>query len=156
MLQTMDDKEKRTHLKDEYLHIQKMIVDLDGRALTIKAWSVSFSLASAGGAFAVHAPVVLLLSAVSAVIFWVIEARWKHFQYGFYGRSEVIERFFQGKAPETVPMQIDHHWNNIVRISAKPGLIRTMLKAHVALPHIVISLLTVLLYILTKVQVLAM
>ncbi|MDM0029866.1 hypothetical protein [Variovorax saccharolyticus] len=148
----MDDveKEKRSLLKDEYLHIQKTIVELDGRAITIKAWSVSFSLASAGAAFAVHRPPVLLLSAFSALMFWVIEARWKQFQYGFYGRSKAIELFFQGLAPGTIPMQIDHHWYSVARTSEQPRLLKVMRKSHVALPHVAIAAGAVLLFILAR------
>ena len=38
----MDDK-IAAHLAQEYLFLQKVIEDFDARALTIKAWSVTFS-----------------------------------------------------------------------------------------------------------------
>lgn len=50
----MDTEALNEALQAEYLHIQRAIVDFDARALTIKAWSVSFGLVAIGGAFASH------------------------------------------------------------------------------------------------------
>ena len=69
----MQDTERRQLLKDEYLHIQKTVVELDGRAITIKAWTVSFSLAALIGAFVAHKAAIFLVSAFSALLFFIIE-----------------------------------------------------------------------------------
>ena len=80
----MNDDQLRSALQAEYLHLQKAVEDMDGRAVTIKAWSISFSLAAVGGAFASKASNVLLLACASAVLFWWLEARWKTFQDAYY------------------------------------------------------------------------
>src|SRR5450755_915315 len=73
-------------LQVEYYHLQKTIEDFDGRALTIKAWSVTFGFASLVGAFASKARLVFVIAAVGALLFWLLEAFWKSFQLGYYER----------------------------------------------------------------------
>jgi hypothetical protein len=108
----MQDTERRQLLKDEYLHIQKTVVELDGRAITIKAWTVSFSLAALIGGFVAHKAAIFLVSAFSALLFFIIEGFWKHNQQAFYSRSKLIERYFAGQFEheEFAPFQIDFHW----------------------------------------------
>ena len=83
-------------LAQEYLHLQKVIEDFDGKSLTIKAWSVSFSLVAIGSAFVSHSSVVLLIAGVSALLFWIIESFWKTFQFMHYTRSGQLEEYFRG------------------------------------------------------------
>jgi hypothetical protein len=78
-------------LQAEYYHLQKTIEDFDGRALTIKAWSVTFGLASLVGAFVSRASLVFLIAAAGAALFWLLESFWKAFQLGYYARIEKIE-----------------------------------------------------------------
>jgi len=77
-------------LQAEYLHLQKTIEDFDGRALTIKAWSISFSMASIAGALAGGSHAILLVAGASAILFWLLEAGWKAFQYVYYRRAHAI------------------------------------------------------------------
>ena len=88
----MNDTELRAALQAEYLHLQRVIEDFDARALTIKAWSITFSLAAIGGGFASGAAEMFLVSGFSALLFWYIEAMWKTFQYAYHERSSRIER----------------------------------------------------------------
>jgi len=46
----MDEDKTNALLAQEYLQLQKTVEDFDARALTIKAWSVTFSAAGLGGA----------------------------------------------------------------------------------------------------------
>ncbi len=80
-------------LKEEYFHIQSVIENFDGRMLTIKNWSVSFSLVAIGGAFATKAGAAFLIASLSALIFWFSEALWKTFEYAYYDRSGKLEEF---------------------------------------------------------------
>jgi hypothetical protein len=136
---TPADQELRSLLKDEYLHIQKTIVEMDGRAISIKTWSVSFGLASTVSAFLAKSHWVSLLAAGSVLMFWLVEAFWKQFQYGFYGRSAEIEAMFLGTNPLAEPMQIDTHWYKYWTSGSRARLIRVLLRPHVALPHVVIA-----------------
>lgn len=149
----MDDAEKRALLKDEYLHLQKVIEDFDGRAVTIKAWSVTFSLVALVGAFASHAPVAFLVGSFSACLFWMIEGYWKTFQYAHYARTGKIERFFAGEIKELIPMQIGASWYERWKTGGMKRLLRIMFWPHVALPHILVFVLGLLLYVLNKISV---
>ena len=53
---TMADDKAADYLAQEYLFLQKTVEDFDARALTIKAWSVTFSAAGLGFAYQQHNP----------------------------------------------------------------------------------------------------
>lgn len=106
----MSDDQLRETLQAEYFYLQGVIEEFDSRALTIKAWSISFSLAAIAGAFASQAYLVFLVAFVSALLFWFLEATWKSFQLGYYQRAEAIERHFQGEAAPIAPLQIGATW----------------------------------------------
>lgn len=146
----MNQADKDALLKDEYLHIQSMIESFDGRMLTIKAWSVSFSLAAFGGAFATNAPEVLLIASLSAMMFWLIEGFWKTFQYAHYNRAIKIERYFAGEPDEIYPMQIGSSWQKQWKRGGKRRLLRMMMWPHVYLPHGVVFLLGIAVYVGSK------
>lgn len=38
-------------LKEEYFHTQKVFEEFDSKALTIKAWSITFSMAAMGASY---------------------------------------------------------------------------------------------------------
>jgi hypothetical protein len=135
-------------LKDEYLQLERCILEFDGRALTIKAWSVSFSLAAVVGAFASHAPAVLLIAAFGSCMFWAIEGMWKTFQYAHYERVNGIEDYFAGVGPEPDPLQIGRAWYaRWSGIGAGKSLC-IMAWPRVALPHALVALLGVALFAL--------
>lgn len=142
------DEQRHELLKDEYLQMERCIVEFDGRALTIKAWSVTFSLVAIVGAFASHAPPVLLIAAFGSCMFWAIECMWKTFQYAHYERINAIEDYFAGTGPMPAPLQIGRAW--YARWSGmgvgKSFCILTW--PRVALPHALVALLGVTLFIL--------
>lgn len=61
-----DDREL---LKSEYLHIQNVIESFDGRALLIKAWSITFGLAAIGAAYNTESWLILILAAMGPTAF---------------------------------------------------------------------------------------
>ena len=110
----MDDK-IAAHLAQEYLFLQKVIEDFDARALTIKAWSVTFSAVALGLAYQLNKPPLLLVAAASAMAFWIVEGVWKYHQHGFYPRIFAIEDWFLEHAPAgeaKAPFQISTQWFN--------------------------------------------
>jgi hypothetical protein len=149
----MDDTEKRLLLKDEYLHIQTVIEGFDGRAVTIKSWSVTFSLVALVGAFVSHAPAALLVGSFSACMFWLIEGLWKAVQYAHYDRAGKIERYFAGEIKTLVPLQVGASWYKSWKAGGIRRLRRIMFRPNVALPHILIFLAGLLLYVLYRVKV---
>ena len=123
----MDEELKVQLLKDEYLHIQNIIETFDGRAITNKAWSVSFSLAALASAFATHSSFVCLVASFSSLLFWLIEGYWKTFQYAYYERTGKIENFFLNQSENIVPLQIGTSWYKRWKSGGRKRLSRIML-----------------------------
>ena len=145
----MDEDKATALLAQEYLQLQKTVEDFDARALTIKAWSVTFSAAGLGLAYQQHNPLLLLIAAGSAGIFWTIEGVWKVHQHAFYARIDAIEDHFEGKKP-TTPFRISAAWRESFR---GRGRFRSMLskvpvfwQLGVILPHILIVLAGLILF----------
>ena len=143
----MTDLERRGLLKDEYLHIQKIIESFDARVITIKAWSVSASLAGIGAAFAAHSPHLLPVASISSLLFWIIEGEWKTFQYAHYHRNGLIERYFAGLENDLAPMQIGSDWYKHWKKGGARRLARILLWPHVALPHVFVFVAGMILYV---------
>jgi hypothetical protein len=139
-------------LQAEYLHLQKTIEDFDGRALTIKAWSVTFGLVAVAGAFASHASVPFLIAVAGAAIFWILEAQWKLFQTSYYARVEAIESHFRGETTVEHPFQIAHSWYRAWSTQRFREFPRVASWPHVALPHVIVILLGLLLFVLASAQ----
>ena len=149
----VDEATKIQLLKDEYLHLQNVIEGFDGRAITIKAWSISFSLAALAGAFASHSPLVLLLSSLSTLLFWLIEGYWKTFQYAYYDRTGKIEKYFESGSNNIIPLQIGSSWYKRWKASGRKRLTRIMFWPHVALPHVIVFNIGVVLYFLKVIEI---
>lgn len=145
----MDEDKLRTELQAEYLYLQKVIEDFDARALTIKAWSVTFSLTAIGGAFASNAREVLLVAAVSALAFWFLEAMWKSFQLGYVERSLAIEQHLRSALPVAAPFQIGTAWKTYWDQRGHAMWARTLWWPHVAFPHALVAAAGALLYVLS-------
>ena len=131
----MNEEVKRELFEKEYFHIQEVIEAFDGRTLTIKAWSITASLAGLSVAFIKHVPSVLLLSALSSVMFWLLEGMWKTFQFAYYDRSGEIEAYFSGEGSNLKPMQIGGDWYRHWKEGGMKRLFRILFWPHVALPH---------------------
>ena len=107
-----DTEKTALFLAQEYLALQKAVEDLDGRALTIKAWSVTFSAAAIGLAYVNTKPILLLVAAGSALVFWLVEAVWKYHQRAFYPRLFAIEAWFRDCYPAGPPFQTLSSWRS--------------------------------------------
>lgn len=149
----MEQIEVKNLLTQEYLHLQGVIEEFDSKALTIKAWSVTFSLAAIGVSYASKAPVILAVASLSSLLFWLLESSWKTFQYAYYKRTGHIEEYFRGDRKSLQPMQIGVTWYSQWKKGGGKRLLRIMFWPHVALPHIVILFLGIFLFILHCLQI---
>jgi len=137
-------------LAQEYFRLQEAVEAFDSRALTIKAWSVTFSAAGLGLAYQQETPVLLLIAAGSALAFWLVEAMWKVSQQSYYQRIRAIEAHFRGDKA-TVPLQIAASWHRsfIARGRYRDAL-RLMAWPHVAMPHVLVAIAGVALWLLAR------
>lgn len=133
-------------LRQEYFHLQESIESFDEKALTIKAWSVTLSMAGIGAAFTAQMPLLLLLSSGASLLFWIIEGSWKTFQQANYYRVRKIEDFMQGEIPpgEFRLPDITGAWSVGWRAVS---LWRVMAWPHVFLPHAIVVIAGIALWV---------
>lgn len=126
-------------LKEEYFHLQKIVEDFDQRTLTIKAWSVTTSMAGIAASFLhSNAAVISLLAALASLSFWMTEALWKEFQQCYYPRIRALEAAFStGDATER-PFRINNTWSQTYHSYNLRRYLQVLLWPHVMFPHIFI------------------
>ena len=130
----MTNDSKAAFLRDEYLLLQKFYEDYDARVITIKGWSATIGMAAIGGGF-YQSRFLWLFAAGAALVFWILEALWKSFQYLYSSRIAVIEDAFRKDSFEAVvPFQIYSSWfknfhDDGLRVT------RNMFSGIVAFPH---------------------
>src|SRR5262245_53223555 len=111
----MTPDQKLSYLKDEYLLLQKFYDDFDARVMTIKGWSATIGMAAIGVGF-YQSRFVWLFAAGAALVFWILEATWKTFQYMYRPRIALLERtFLTGQTEEVAPFQIQSSWGAAFR-----------------------------------------
>jgi hypothetical protein len=141
----MSPETKASWLKDEYLLLQKVYGDYDARVITIKGWSATIGMAAIGGGF-YQSRYLWLFAAGAALIFWILEALWKSFQYLYAQRIELLEATFRSESFETVaPFQIYSSWFEQFQASGLQ-LARNMCMGLVVFPHAVTLLAGVVLF----------
>jgi hypothetical protein len=138
----LTEKDRVDLLKTEYFKLQETIESFDERALQIKGWSVTVSLAGMAAALiadidARTKALAFAVAAAAAFGFWLIEFAWKSFQWSFYPRVKTIERAFVGFKPTIDPLQIHTSFGETKewdRIKSLPKLFFPF----IMLPHILI------------------
>lgn len=78
-------------IKDEYFALLEIVAQFDDRFLTLKGWSVTFSLATLALAFQKNAKGLFFVAALSAASFWMLEGYLKVHQTRYYPRMRQIE-----------------------------------------------------------------
>jgi hypothetical protein len=136
-------------LKDEYLLLQKSYEDFDTKIMTIKGWSATVGIAAIGGGF-YYSRFLWLFAAGVCLIFWVLEALWKSFQYNYAPRIILLEEAFRtGDVDDIAPFQVYGAWYEAFQSA---GYIQTMLAEMrlflVFFPHVVPCLAGPILFLL--------
>jgi hypothetical protein len=133
------DREVVSLLKEEYFHLQKTVEDFDQRTLTIKAWSVTTSMAGIAASF-LHsdAAVLSLLAALASLSFWMTEALWKEFQQCYYPRIRNLEVAFSKGDTTERPFRINRTWSRTYHKYNLRRYIQVAVWPHVMFPHVFI------------------
>ena len=135
---------KSGFLQEEYFYLQRTVESFDARALTIKGWSVTVSMVGIGAAYIQSKPALLLLSASSALLFWIIESLWKSFQRAFTMRLEEIETLLKQMPADKIDSpRISLAWKDNLD---KVKFWKIFFWPHVCLPHVIILLVGCLLF----------
>jgi hypothetical protein len=123
-------------LKDEYLLLQNFYEDYDARIMGIKGWSTTICLAALGGGF-YQSKLLWLFAAGSGIVFWILDAVWKSFQYNYAPRIALLEEAFRSGNLESIePLQIYTSWFNSYR-SNRSKFRGRLSMAIVWFPHII-------------------
>ncbi len=133
-------------LEKEYFHLQSVIENFDSKSLTIKAWSVTITGAiGVASAFAGN-NITLLFAAAASLMFWLIDASWKVFQYANYRRITHIEEFMRGKRKKLPSLQISRSWVASYQKGGKKRFFRILFWPRVILPHGAMFILLVIIF----------
>jgi len=146
----MNEQIKIDLLREEYFHLQKVVEDFDSKAISIKAWSITGSLAAMVAGFVKEdtvRPELFLIASIASLFFWIVEGHWKTFQLAYYGRIEEIETWFRKGDMEIANLQIDMSWSARWKIE-RNKLFQILRWPHVALPHAIIFIGGVVLFLL--------
>jgi hypothetical protein len=132
----MDEPDLRSLLKDEYMRIQAFTEHFDELTMKVKAWSVTFSLATLVTGFLKGNAAIVGLAALSAGAFWVTDTYVHAYQYAYYDRAGRIEGFFRNEKKQIFPLQTGSSWSErFARIGLRK-LISIACWPEVALPHV--------------------
>jgi len=143
----MNEDKRIDLLKDEYIMLQNFYEDIDSKGLTIKNWAITVALPVIGTGLFYHKE-VFLIGIFASLVFWYLEAYWRGLSHFFSARIKNIEQAFQsGKWNEEIPLQVYSTWAAEYKQSRDQTL-RYMFKQSSILPHILIALVNLILYVL--------
>jgi hypothetical protein len=143
----MNEDKRIDLLKDEYIMLQQFYEDIDSKGLTIKSWAITVALAAIGTGI-LYRKEVLLVGLFASLVFWYLEAYWRGLSHFFSARIKNIELVFQnGKWNEEVPLQVYSTWTAEYEKS-KDQTLRYMFKQSSLLPHLLIAVINLVLYLL--------
>ena len=138
-----------TALTEEYIMLQKLIDSFDLKSLTIKAWSITISMSGIGAAFISHSSILFILSSLSALIFWILEFGWKKFQYYHFARIYEIENWMnKSNKKEFHLFQMTNSFKQQINSLGLKKSFNLFTLYHVMVPHILIFIIGILLYVL--------
>ena len=143
------NKDKRAELlKDEYIMLQHFYEDMDSKGLNIKNWAITVALATIGAGFLYKNSVLFLIAFGASIVFWFLEGHWRGLSHFFSTRIQEIEKIIrEEKHGEAIPLQTYASWSK--EYNAKGDqTIKYMQKVNVAIPHVLIALLSLVLFIL--------
>ena len=134
--------------KDEYIMLQTVYEDMDGKGLTIKNWAITVALAIIGASLLTENKNLLWLAFAASFVFWYLEAYWRGLSHFFAVRIQDIEIAIQnGTWEKELPLQVYSTWTREYE-KTKDQTIRYMFKRASLLPHMVIPVFIAILYLL--------
>jgi hypothetical protein len=142
----MDANKVADFLKDEYIMLQTLYEDMDGKGLTIKNWAVTVALAIIGTSILRDQKNLLWLAAGTSLVFWYLEAYWRGLSHFFAVRIQDIETAIQdGTWEKELPLQVYSTWSKEYD-KTHDQTFTYMFKRASFLPHAVIPIFITALY----------
>jgi len=147
----MELRDKIDLLKSEYFKLQDFYENYDGKAHTIKGWSATISLAAISAGFSYKNDFIWLFAIPTTITFWMIETKWKIFQYAFSQRIKEIETAFaKDDFGSVLPIQIYSSWfkSYMKRVKNNHYFFRIMSLNLVVMPYLYIIITCFILFVL--------
>ena len=144
----MDANKKADLLKDEYIMLQTMYEEIDGKGLTIKNWAITVAFAIIGTSLLNDKKNLLWLALAASFIFWYLEAYWRGLSHFISVRIQQIETAMRtGTWEKEIPLQLYSSWTKEYDRKGDQTL-RYMIKPASLLPHAVLPIVILALYLL--------
>lgn len=135
-------------LKDEYIMLQTAYGEMDSKGLTIKNWAITVALAIIGTSYLNDNKNLLWLALAASFVFWYLEAYWRGLSHFFAVRIQEIEKAIRsGEWEKELPLQLYSSWSKEYE-KTHDQTFRYMFKRASFLPHAVIPIFIVVLYLL--------
>jgi len=154
----------RDEAEKEYYYLESEIGRYDQICHSIKNWSITISFALLATGFTQQIPSLFLLASLAAALFWKTEARWKRIQRLHGVRINALEKYLNGESEVYTGPQIarnitvqflqygDNYLTRTRRITRRE--FRVMTYANVQLPHNVIFVFGIFMFLATKFDIL--
>ncbi len=127
--------------------LQGFYEDFDERCITIKGWSITVGLAALGAGF-VYQRFLFLGAVLSGLLFWYLEGYYRGLSYYFSQRIQEIEKHIREEEwDKLVPLQVYYSWGRAYNKNGSQTW-RYMRKKMNLLPHLVITAVGLVLYLL--------
>ena len=132
----------------EYRELEADIRQFTDNSMKTKNWSVTVSFVGILAAFIQQQPSILLLSAIVAAIFWVMDARWRSYLVCFIERQKEIERFFLGEVQYMGP-QINRSFDRTLsRMKEELSTWSFAKSSSIHIPHSLVAFVSIFAYAL--------
>ncbi|MFO1087910.1 MAG: hypothetical protein U1E21_25395 [Reyranellaceae bacterium] len=139
---------------DEYKLLQFHLASYRTSSMSIKNWCVTVCLAVMAAGFVEAQPMLFLVSALAALVFWIMDARWLVYGESFNSRAKDIEEFFSKTRDDYIGPQIE---KACVRyreeIRSKYYTVPLMMRRSIHLPHSLILLMGIAAFVLSNLNV---
>jgi hypothetical protein len=140
----------------EYRELEAGIRQFTANSMQTKNWSVAVGLAGILIAFIQKQPAVFLLSPITAILFWVMDARWRAYLFCFIERQKEIESFFLGEVHQYVGPQINRSFDrSFDRMKNELSAWNFARNSSIHIPHSIVAFVAISAYALTTFGVIA-
>jgi hypothetical protein len=134
----------------EYRELEAGIRQFTANSMQTKNWSVAVGLAGILVAFIQKQPAILLLSPITAVLFWVMDARWRAYLFCFIERQKEIESYFLGEVQQYIGPQINRSFDrSFDRMKNEVSAWKFARNSSIHIPHSIVALIAISAYALT-------
>jgi hypothetical protein len=145
----MNQNDHASILKDEYISLQQSLEVADKKCLDIKGWNITLAavLITAGFTEFKFSDILFIVGALASLVFWYMEAFYRGLTHFTSHRIKRIEEVFQnGDYNSEPPLQLYSSWEKLFKEQG-PQTKKYFRKDHVYLPHLFISIICLILFV---------